>query len=107
MTKKKAIASPKTASRPIRVYVLLLFVFWLFTIMYLGGDNVIQEKGRELELVKQEVRKVKAENDRLRLDIAKLSSPGEIEKVATDVLGMVKADVQKRVFYSPDKNTNP
>lgn len=99
MTSKVSTAGGKTSNGPIKGYVILIIFFWLITIIYLGTDNIIQEKGRELEEAKEELRYIKTENDRLRLDIAKLSTPERIEDVAKNVLGMVEAGSQDKVYY--------
>ncbi len=101
MTVKHLTSGGKSAAKPWRFYIFLIFIFWLTTIIYLGADNVIQEKGRQIEAVKQEITAIKTENDKLRLHIAVLSSPQRIESVATDTLGMVPADNSAKVFYIP------
>lgn len=96
MTAKVKTTGGKTSPKG---YVLLIIFFWLVTIIYLGADNIIQQKGQELEAVKEELRYIKSENDQLRLDIARLSTPERIEEVAKNVLGMVEVGSEDKVYY--------
>ncbi len=101
MTVKSRTAPGKTRMKRIIIYIVIIFLFWLTTIAYLSADNIIKAKGDEIELIKKDVTDLKAENERLRLRIAELTTPQYIEKTAAEELGMVAADSDDKVYYLP------
>ena len=101
MTVKSRTAPGKARMKRIIIYIVIIFLFWLTTIAYLSADNIIKAKGDEIELIKKDVTDLKAENERLRLRIAELTTPQYIEKTAAEELGMVAADSDDKVYYLP------
>lgn len=80
----------------------LLFLFVVsamaMVVTLLSGMNA--SRGYDLVQAKQEAVRIEAENERLRLEVAKLKAPQRIKAIAADQLGMVVSD---KVYFASDK----
>ena len=63
-------------------------------------SGISASRGYELVAIQQQIQQVEQENERLRIEIARLKSPQRIEQIATDELGM---EVPKKMYFSHDR----
>ena len=64
------------------------------------GSGVSASRGYALVEVQRQADALEQENERLKIDIAKLKSPERIKNIATDQLGM---EVPKHTYFSQEK----
>ena len=64
------------------------------------GSGVSASRGYALVAVQQKADALEQENERLKIDIAKLKSPERIKNIAKDQLGM---EVPKHTYFSQEK----
>lgn len=63
-------------------------------------SGISASRGYELVAIQQQIQQVEQENERLRIEIARLKSPQRIEQIATDELGM---EVPQKMYFSHDR----
>ena len=83
----------KRAARP-AAFALTVFVF---SVGGLSCDELLQEKGAYLLELNDRIAAVEKENAALNREVAALSSPRRISRIAEEELGMVRAGEKDRV----------
>ena len=78
---------------------LLFLTMAVLALLVTVGSGVSASRGYALIEAQQQADRLEQENERLKIDIAKLKSPDRIKSIATDKLGM---EVPKRTYYSHD-----
>ena len=79
---------------------LLFLTMAVLGLLVTVGSGVSASRGYELIAVQQQVEQKEQENERLRIEIAKLKSPERIKAIAQDQLGM---SIPKHTYFSTDK----
>lgn len=64
------------------------------------GSGMNASRGYELIAVQKQAAQLEQENERLRIDIAKLKSPERIKTIAEDQLGM---EVPRQTYFAHEK----
>jgi cell division protein FtsL len=64
------------------------------------GSGISASRGYELVAIQQQADQMEQENERLKIEIAKLKSPDRIKSIAQDQLGM---SVPKQTYFSSEK----
>ena len=78
---------------------LLFLTMAVLALLVTVGSGVSASRGYALIEVQRQAEQLEQENERLKIDIAKLKSPDRIKSIATDQLGM---EVPKRTYFSHD-----
>ena len=78
---------------------LLFLTMAVLALLVTVGSGVSASRGYALIEAQQQADRLEQENERLKIDLAKLKSPDRIKSIATDQLGM---EVPKRTYYSHD-----
>ena len=78
---------------------LLFLTMAVLALLVTVGSGVSASRGYALIAAQQKADQLEQENERLKIDIAKLKSPDRIKAIATDQLGM---EVPKRTYFSHD-----
>ena len=76
---------------------LLFLTMAVMALLVTVGSGVGVSRGYALIEVQRQADRLEQENERLKIDIAKLKSPDRIKAIATDQLGM---EVPKRTYFS-------
>ena len=76
---------------------LLFLTMAVMALLVTVGSGVGVSRGYALIEVQRQADQLEQENERLKIDIAKLKSPDRIKAIATDQLGM---EVPKRTYFS-------
>ena len=84
-----------------RVIVLIVFCVWAFMITVI--HTAISRSGRMITRLQQEVSVKQARNQYLKLEIARLSSPENVTRFATENLGMVPAKPYEVILLDKSK----
>ncbi len=82
-----------------RARVLFLLVAALAMIVVVRS-GISASRGYELVAVQQQAQQLEQENERLRIEIAKLKSPQRIKAIATEELGM---EVPQKMYFSRER----
>jgi cell division protein FtsL len=64
------------------------------------GSGISASRGYELVALQQQAEQKEQENERLKIEIAKLKSPDRIKAIAKDQLGM---EVPRQTYFSSEK----
>jgi cell division protein FtsL len=64
------------------------------------GSGISASRGYELVAIQQQADQKEQENERLKIEIAKLKSPERIKAIAQDQLGM---EVPRQTYFSSEK----
>ena len=64
------------------------------------GSGISASRGYELVAIQQQAEQKEQENERLKIEIAKLKSPDRIKAIAKDQLGM---EVPRQTYFSSEK----
>ena len=100
---------PEKATRPKTLYnsvlnasarlhlTILFFVAALLAMLVTVGSGINANQAYALTEAQQKADQLERENERLRVDIARLKSPQRIQTIATDQLNMV---VPSQVYFS-------
>lgn len=110
MTSKEMTSAPKKRSTlqlirqtPLR-YLMLAMIFSL-ALLYLSTNNVMEEKGAKIRALNEEIASLAAENKRLALEEAALTTPSHMEAAAR-ALGMIPCEEDNRIFYLVKNDQN-
>ena len=79
---------------------LLFLTMTVLALLVTVGSGISASRGYELVAVQQQAEQKEQENERLKIEIAKLKSPDRIKAIAQDQLGM---EVPKQTYFSGDK----
>ncbi|SHK57508.1 cell division protein FtsL [Selenomonas ruminantium] len=79
---------------------LLFLTMTVLALLVTVGSGVSASRGYELVAVQQQADKLEQENERLKIEIAKLKSPERIKSIAQDQLGM---EVPRQTYFSSEK----
>lgn len=103
-------AMRRAVNKPIVTYVLdttlrahfrtLFGVAAVLAMAVAVGSGVNASRGYDLIEVQQQAAQLEQENERLRIDIAKLKSPERIKTIAQDQLGM---EVPRQTYFAHEK----
>jgi cell division protein FtsB len=97
--KPRMAVSPKRRIKGLLFFVVLIVAAYEFV----GGDfgyYRIRNQKQQIELLKAEIQKMKAENEALRRHVARLESdPATIEKIARERYGMIKPGESVYMVY--------
>lgn len=92
----KTVLDTSTRSHCQILFLTMAILAMLVTV----GSGVSASRGYALVAVQQKADALEQENERLKIDIAKLKSPERIKNIAKDQLGM---EVPKHTFFSQEK----
>ncbi|BAL82122.1 putative cell division protein [Selenomonas ruminantium subsp. lactilytica TAM6421] len=79
---------------------LLFLTMTVLALLVTVGSGVSASRGYELVAIQQQADQLEQENERLKIEIAKLKSPERIKTIAKDQLGM---EVPKHTYFSSEK----
>lgn len=99
--KRKQLRSPTVLDTNLRsrARVLFLLVAALAMIVVVRS-GISASRGYALVAVQQQAQQLEQENERLRIEIAKLKSPQRIKAIATEELGM---EVPKKMYFTHER----
>ena len=92
----KTVLDTSTRSHCQILFLTMAVLAMLVTV----GSGVSASRGYALVAVQQKADALEQENERLKIDIAKLKSPERIKNIAQDQLGM---EVPKHTYFSQEK----
>lgn len=92
----KTVLDTSTRSHCQILFLTMAVLAMLVTV----GSGVSASRGYALVAVQQKADALEQENERLKIDIAKLKSPERIKNIAKDQLGM---EVPKHTYFSQEK----
>ena len=90
--------SQKTKKPAKLKYLLLIFIFSLLMILYVGNVVKVKSLLKEERKLEKQLEKVENQNQLLETDINRLESPERITDIATKKLGMIKQDTPPKVI---------
>ena len=79
---------------------LLFLTMTVLALLVTVGSGISASRGYELVAVQQQADQVEQENERLKIEIAKLRSPDRIKAIAQDQLGM---SVPRQTYFSSER----
>ncbi len=79
---------------------LLFLTMTVLALLVTVGSGISASRGYELVAIQQQADQKEQENERLKIEIAKLKSPDRIKAIAQDQLGMV---VPRQTYFSSEK----
>ena len=79
---------------------LLFLTMTVLALLVTVGSGISASRGYELVAIQQQADQLEQENERLKIEIAKLKSPDRIKAIAQDQLGM---SVPKQTYFSSEK----
>ena len=79
---------------------LLFLTMTVLALLVTVGSGISASRGYELVAVQQQAEQKEQENERLKIEIAKLKSPDRIKAIAKDQLGM---EVPRQTYFSSEK----
>lgn len=79
---------------------LLFLTMTVLALLVTVGSGVSASRGYELVAIQQQADQLEQENERLKIEIAKLKSPERIKSIAKDQLGM---EVPRQTYFSSEK----
>ena len=79
---------------------LLFLTMTVLALLVTVGSGISASRGYELVAVQQQADQVEQENERLKIEIAKLKSPDRIKAIAQDQLGM---SVPRQTYFSSER----
>ena len=79
---------------------LLFLTMTVLALLVTVGSGISASRGYELVALQQQAEQKEQENERLKIEIAKLKSPDRIKAIAQDQLGMV---VPRQTYFSSEK----
>lgn len=75
-------------------------VISLLAMLVVIRSGISASRGYALVATQNQTQQLEQENDRLKIEIAKLKSPGRIKQIAHDELGM---DVPSKMYFSHER----
>ena len=79
---------------------LLFLTMTVLALLVTVGSGISASRGYELVAIQQQAEQMEQENERLKIEIAKLKSPDRIKAIAKDQLGM---EVPRQTYFSSEK----
>jgi cell division protein FtsL len=79
---------------------LLFLTMTVLALLVTVGSGISASRGYELVALQQQAEQKEQENERLKIEIAKLKSPDRIKAIAKDQLGM---EVPRQTYFSSEK----
>ena len=79
---------------------LLFLTMTVLALLVTVGSGISASRGYELVAIQQQAEQKGQENERLKIEIAKLKSPDRIKAIAKDQLGM---EVPRQTYFSSEK----
>ena len=79
---------------------LLFLTMTVLALLVTVGSGISASRGYELVAIQQQADQLEQENDRLKIEMAKLKSPERIKSIARDQLGM---EVPRQTYFSSEK----
>lgn len=79
---------------------LLFLTMTVLALLVTVGSGISASRGYELVALQQQADQLEQENERLKIEIAKLKSPERIKSIAKDQLGM---EVPKQTYFSSER----
>ena len=79
---------------------LLFLTMTVLALLVTVGSGISASRGYELVAIQQQAEQKEQENERLKIEIAKLKSPDRIKAIAKDQLGM---EVPRQTYFSSEK----
>lgn len=79
---------------------LLFLTMTVLALLVTVGSGISASRGYELVALQQQADQLEQENERLKIEIAKLKSPDRIKAIAQDQLGM---EVPRQTYFSSEK----
>ena len=79
---------------------LLFLTMTVLALLVTVGSGINASRGYELVAIQQQAEQKEQENERLKIEIAKLKSPDRIKAIAKDQLGM---EVPRQTYFSSEK----
>lgn len=76
---------------------LAFFVISILAMLVVIRSGISASRGYALVATQNQAQQLELENERLRIEIAKLKSPSRIKQIARDELGM---DVPEKMYFS-------
>ena len=76
---------------------LAFFVISILAMLVVIRSGISASRGYALVATQNQAQQLELENERLKIEIAKLKSPGRIKQIARDELGM---DVPEKMYFS-------
>ena len=75
-------------------------VFAIFAMAVVIRSGICASRGYALVATQEQAQRVELENERLRVEIAKMKSPQRIKQIAEDELGMI---VPRKMYFSHER----
>ena len=75
-------------------------VFAIFAMAIVIRSGICASRGYALVATQEQAQQIELENERLRVEIAKLKSPQRIKEIAEEKLGMI---VPRKMYFSHDR----
>ena len=79
---------------------LLFLTMTVLALLVTVGSGISASRGYELVAIQQQAEQKEQENERLKIEIAKLKSPDRIKAISKDQLGM---EVPRQTYFSSEK----
>ena len=79
---------------------LAFIIFAIFAMLVTVRNGISASQGYALVATQSEAQQLEQENERLRIEIAKLKSPQRISQIAEEELGMV---VPKKMYFAHER----
>ena len=79
---------------------MLFLTMTVLMLLVTVGSGINASRGYELVAIQQQAEQMEQENERLKIEIAKLKSPDRIKAIAKDQLGM---EVPRQTYFSVEK----
>jgi cell division protein FtsL len=96
---KHSIQKPKPNNKKGR-YILILALIGFIFLFLLSRFCAINETKYKIEKMKAELKNYEIQNERLKVEIAKLKSISRIEKIAKTELNMVEPESNQIIYLS-------
>ena len=99
--KRKQLRSPTVLDTNLRSRASVLYrLDAALAIIVVVRSGISASRGYALVAVQQQAQQLEQENERLRIEIAKLKSPQRIKAIATEELGM---EVPKKMYFTHER----
>ncbi|MGI6425473.1 MAG: cell division protein FtsL [Tepidanaerobacteraceae bacterium] len=101
-SKTKQQTKPKQRSTYKIVNIVRLVIIALLAFLLLSRYAFLSESQYRLNNLQSEIQNIEFQNERLRVEIAKLKSVARIEDIAKNKLNMKEPGNQQIIFYNTD-----
>lgn len=96
-----SVAQHKSLVVPKIVLVTMVLAAFLSGLFMTSKHVQVTVLGSEINQIKKQINALKKENERLQLDIARLSAPERVATIASTKLGMQEPDVRQFKLVTP------